>query len=108
MKDKNNPQKNRRIMTKIMMLLTGLMFLIFVVRFSTIMLTKKVDGVFLCKNPVHIGKGQGSTLDSPGVKALYHNQRFLSLAEGDVGKGYTADGNGGFFGIVHQKDLPPN
>ncbi|QII82581.1 penicillin-binding protein [Jeotgalibaca arthritidis] len=47
MKDKNNPQKNRRIMTKIMMLLTGLMFLIFVVRFSTIMLTKKVDGVDL-------------------------------------------------------------
>lgn len=47
MKDKNNPQKNRRIMTKIMMLLTGLMFLVFVVRFSTIMLTKKVDGVDL-------------------------------------------------------------
>ena len=47
MKDKNNPQKNRRIMTKLMMLLTGLMFLVFVVRFSTIMLTKKVDGVDL-------------------------------------------------------------
>ena len=47
MKDKNNPQMNRRIMTKIMMLLTGLMFLVFVVRFSTIMLTKKVDGVDL-------------------------------------------------------------
>ncbi|AZP05089.1 penicillin-binding protein [Jeotgalibaca ciconiae] len=47
MKDKNNPQKNRRIMTKIMMLLTGLTFLVFVYRFSTIMLTKKVDGVNL-------------------------------------------------------------
>lgn len=44
MKNQNNPQKNRRNMTRIMMLLTGLMFLLFVFRFSTIMITKKVNG----------------------------------------------------------------
>ena len=44
MKDQNNPQKNRRNMTRVMMLLTGLVFLLFIVRFSTIMITKSVNG----------------------------------------------------------------
>ncbi|MDE1547937.1 penicillin-binding protein [Jeotgalibaca caeni] len=44
MKEQNNPHKNRRNMTRIMILLTGLMFLVFVFRFSSIMITKKVNG----------------------------------------------------------------
>lgn len=44
MKERNNPLKNRRNMTKIMILLTGLTFLMFVYRFSSIMITKKVNG----------------------------------------------------------------
>ncbi len=40
----NNPYKNRRNMTRVMLLLTGLMFFLFVFRFSTIMITKEVNG----------------------------------------------------------------
>ncbi|MGP6146901.1 penicillin-binding protein [Jeotgalibaca sp. A122] len=44
MKNQNNPQKNRRNMTRVMMLLTGLVFLLFVFRFTFIMMTKTVNG----------------------------------------------------------------
>lgn len=44
MKNQNNPQKNRRNMTRIMMLLTGLVFLLFTVRFTLIMVSKRVNG----------------------------------------------------------------
>ena len=44
MKKTANPQKNRKKMTRIMVGLTGLLFLIFIFRFSMIMITKKVNG----------------------------------------------------------------
>lgn len=44
MKEQNNPKKNRRNMIRVMMLLTGLVFLLFSIRFATIMLTKSVNG----------------------------------------------------------------
>lgn len=44
MKKTANPQKNRKKMTRIMVGLTGLLFLVFIFRFSMIMITKKVNG----------------------------------------------------------------
>lgn len=44
MKNNNNPQKNRRNMTRVLMLFTGVIFLIFAIRFSMIMMTKTVNG----------------------------------------------------------------
>ncbi len=44
MKKYNSPQKNRKNMTRCMVGLTGFMFLVFVFRFSMIMITKQVNG----------------------------------------------------------------
>ena len=44
MTKQNDPQKNRRNMTRVMLLLTGLAFILFVYRFSSIMITKEVNG----------------------------------------------------------------
>jgi len=44
MKKNSSPKKNRKNMTRCMVGLTGFMFLVFVFRFSMIMITKKVNG----------------------------------------------------------------
>lgn len=74
MKEKNNPYKNRRNMTRIMMLLTGLTFLLFVYRFSTIMITKKVNGENLSEH----------------VNNLYSRSSILAAKRGSI---YDIGGN---------------
>ncbi|UJF15128.1 penicillin-binding protein [Jeotgalibaca sp. MA1X17-3] len=74
MKEKNNPFKNRRNMTKIMMLLTGLTFLLFAYRFSSIMITKKVNGENLSEH----------------VNNLYTRSSILAAKRGSI---YDIGGN---------------
>lgn len=74
MKEKNNPFKNRRNMTKIMMLLTGLTFLLFTYRFSSIMITKKVNGENLSEH----------------VNNLYTRSSILAAKRGSI---YDIGGN---------------
>lgn len=74
MNEKNNPQKNRRMMTKIMVLLTGVVFLVFAGRFSSIMITKEVKGENLSEH----------------VDQLYTRQSILAAERGSI---YDIGGN---------------
>lgn len=74
MNEKNNPQKNRRVMTKIMVLLTGVVFLVFAGRFSSIMITKEVKGENLSEH----------------VNQLYTRKSILAAKRGSI---YDIGGN---------------
>lgn len=74
MNEKNNPQKNRRVMTKIMVLLTGVVFLVFAGRFSSIMITKEVKGENLSEH----------------VNQLYTRKSILPAKRGSI---YDIGGN---------------